>query len=158
MIDQADFRELMSRLPSPVCVVTTDGPAGLAGLTVSAACSVTDTPPTMLVCVNRSSRSYAALMENREICINVLGSRQQEIAMRFASSKGDMAEKFEGLPTHKLRGGAPAIEGCLASLDCSIVKTADIGTHTVLFCEVHASSSEEDEGLTYFRRAFLCLS
>nr|WP_242009970.1 flavin reductase family protein [Acetobacter conturbans] len=116
----------MSRLPSPVCVVTTNGPAGLASLTVSAVYSVTDTPPTMLVCVNHSSRSYEPLTGNCEICINVLGSRKQEIAMRFASSKGSLVEKFEGFSTHRLRGSALAIEGCLASLDCTIVRTADM--------------------------------
>lgn len=101
---------------------------------------------------------YAALMENRKIRINILGLCQQDIAMRFALSKGDIKEKFDTLFTHRRRDGAPAIAGCLTSPDCTLVKTANFGTHTVLFYKVHAPSSTEGDGLTSFRRAFLSLS
>ena len=39
-------------LSAAVNVVTTDGPAGRHGFTASAVCSVTDNPPTLLVCMN----------------------------------------------------------------------------------------------------------
>ena len=83
--------------------------------------------------MNCSHGNYAVLMENRKIHINILGLRQQDIAMRFALSKGDMKEKFDNLFTHRRRDGAPAIAGCLASPDCTLVKTPDIRIHGVLF-------------------------
>ena len=58
MVDVTDFRNAMSMLSAAVNVVTTDGPAGRHGFTASAVCSVTDTPPTLLVCMNTASRSY----------------------------------------------------------------------------------------------------
>ncbi len=48
------YRDAMARLGAAVSIVTTDGPAGRAGFTASAVCSVTDDPPTLLVCMNRS--------------------------------------------------------------------------------------------------------
>lgn len=48
-VDKQDFRDAMARLGSAVNIITTDGPAGRAGFTASAVCSVTDTPPTLLV-------------------------------------------------------------------------------------------------------------
>ncbi len=36
----------MARLAAAVNIVTTDGPAGRAGFTATAVCSVTDEPPT----------------------------------------------------------------------------------------------------------------
>jgi hypothetical protein len=45
---QVAFRAAMAKLPAAVNVVTTNGPQGRAGITtVSAVCSVTDTPPTV---------------------------------------------------------------------------------------------------------------
>jgi hypothetical protein len=45
----------MARLGAAVNVVTTDGSAGRCGFTASAVCAITDEPPTLLVCMNRSS-------------------------------------------------------------------------------------------------------
>ena len=48
-VDQAQFREAMSRLGAAVHVVTTAGPAGIAGFTATAVVSVSDQPATLLV-------------------------------------------------------------------------------------------------------------
>lgn len=50
IVDQQTFRDAMSCMGAAVNIITTDGPAGRAGFTASAVCSVTDTPPTLLVC------------------------------------------------------------------------------------------------------------
>jgi hypothetical protein len=59
-VSREQFRDAMARLGAAVNIVTTDGTAGRAGFTASAVCSVTDDPPTLLVCLNRSSRGSAA--------------------------------------------------------------------------------------------------
>ena len=45
-VEKQDFRNAMARLGAAVNIITTDGPAGRAGFTASAVCSVTDTPQT----------------------------------------------------------------------------------------------------------------
>ena len=64
-LDSAHFREAMSRIVTAVHILTTDGAAGRLGATVSAVCSVTDDPCSILVCVNRASRVHAAILKNR---------------------------------------------------------------------------------------------
>lgn len=46
LADKASFRDAMAHVGAAVNIITTDGPAGRAGFTASAVCSVTDTPPT----------------------------------------------------------------------------------------------------------------
>ena len=55
------FLQGMSRAAQTVNIVTTDGPAGRAGVTVSAMASVSaDTPqPTLLVCVHELAQAVA---------------------------------------------------------------------------------------------------
>ena len=67
MIEATDFRNAMSLLTTAVNVVTTKGVSGAHGFTASAVCSVTDTPPTLLVCMNQTSRSHAYLIYNKTI-------------------------------------------------------------------------------------------
>ena len=57
------FVDAMSRVASTVHIVTTDGPGGRVGATVSAMTSVSaDTPmPTLLVCLNRAVRFRTAV-------------------------------------------------------------------------------------------------
>ena len=64
-----DYRDAMACLGAAVNIVTTDGAAGRAGLTASAICSVTDDPPTLLVCANRGSSAYGSVMGNKVGCM-----------------------------------------------------------------------------------------
>ena len=86
-VDRDAFRDAMSLLGAPVVLVTTDGPAGRQGLTVSAITSVSDDPPTVLVCLNRSNRSHAAFLRNGIIRISILGRGHDALAGTFASSR-----------------------------------------------------------------------
>jgi flavin reductase (NADH) len=153
---QLSFRSAMANLSAAVNVVTTDGAAGRAGVTVSAACSVTDAPPTMLLCVNRSSRSHDVVLANGRVCINVLGDDHEEIARCFAGATGVSGEdRFAvgswDLTTH----GVPVLRDALTSLVGRIVSTREHGSHTVAFVEVDAVASGRDEGaLVYFQRRF----
>ena len=65
IVDQQTFRDAMSCMGAAVNIITTDGPAGRAGFTASAVCSVTDTPPTLLVCLNRRESVSQDIKANR---------------------------------------------------------------------------------------------
>ena len=58
------YREGMSNLAGAVNIVTTNGPAGKAGFTATAVCSVSDNPATLLVCLNRSASVYDVFNQN----------------------------------------------------------------------------------------------
>jgi len=154
-VERNEFREAMSRLGAAVNIVTTDGAAGLHGLTASAVCSVTDDPPTLLVCVNRGSNVHAALSTNGVLCVNVLASRHQQLSDLFGRGAASVEERFAGGQWRKLGTGAPALADAAVSLDCRIAKTTEMGTHSVFFCEVVAIAlGAEPEGLIYFNRAY----
>ncbi len=51
---QQHFRNSMAKLAAGVNIITTNGIAGKCGITATAVCSVTDTPPTIMVCINKA--------------------------------------------------------------------------------------------------------
>jgi flavin reductase len=83
IVSKTDFRQAMSRLGAAVNVITTAGVAGKAGFTASAVCSVTDEPPTLLVCLNRNASVYHAVKQNGVLCVNTLGAGHQHISDLF---------------------------------------------------------------------------
>lgn len=153
---QREFRAAMANLSAAVNVITTDGPRGRAGMTVSAACSVTDSPPTVLVCVNRSSRSHDVLVANGRICVNVLGADQDDLAMHFAgATKVPTAERFADGPWDFDGDGVPVLRDAIASVIGRITSERTLGSHSVLFVEVEKVRTKQDSGaLVYFQRRF----
>ncbi|WP_454688084.1 flavin reductase [Achromobacter aloeverae] len=155
MIDKASYRQAMSGLGAAVNVITSDGEAGRAGCTVSAVCSVTDDPPTLLVCINRASKNNAIIRENGNLCVNVLAGDQSHIAMQFATKDVPMDTRFASASWERLETGAPALVDSVAALDCAVISMNEVGTHTVFYCEIKAlRSSPSRDGLMYFGRDF----
>src|ERR1700741_2958016 len=87
-IEPAAFLEAMGRLGAAVHVITTAGPGGKAGATATAVCSVSDVPPTLLMCFNRRSQTNPSVVENGVFCVNTLGDGGAEIAYIFAGRTG----------------------------------------------------------------------
>lgn len=155
MVDATDFKNAMSLLTSAVNVVTTMGASGRHGFTASAVCSVTDTPPTLLVCMNKSSRSHANFLENKVLCVNVLNAEQAHLSHAFASSKYSPEERFNQANWTELETGSPVLSNALVSFDCEIGQIQEVGTHTILICPIVAiQQNQEDQALVYFNRAY----
>lgn len=155
---QREFRAAMANLSAGVNIVTTDGPRGRAGITVSAACSVTDEPPTMLVCVHRASRAHDVLTGNERVCVNVLGSGQQDLALRFAGATGlPMHERFAGVVCDFAE--VPVLRDAAASVIGRLGQVRAQGSHSVMFVEVERVVTRSGSGaLVYFQREFHSLA
>jgi len=145
----------MAGLGAAVNIITSDGPGGLAGCTVSAVCGVTDEPPTLVVCINRGSKNNEVVRANGCLCVNVLAAGQQEAAMQFSSKGFSVEERFAGVEWDCLVTGAPVLAGTVSALDCEVRSMMDVGTHTVFMCEIKAVRTSNDrDALIYFGRSF----
>jgi flavin reductase (DIM6/NTAB) family NADH-FMN oxidoreductase RutF len=148
----------MSHAACTVSIVTTDGPGGRAGVTVSAMASVSaDTPkPTMLVCVHHLSPAAAAIVENKVLCVNVLRDDQSYISDTFAGRfKDQVANKFDCTDWVESPSGAPRISDPLVAFDCTLLSGERIGTHHIFLCEVQdLYVSSRGSPLIYANRAY----
>lgn len=154
MIEAVDFKNAMSSLTCAVNVVTTAGESGRYGFTASAVCSVTDTPPTLLVCMNKGSYLHSHFVNNKILAVNVLGAHHQSISTVF-SSKMNSEERFKHGVWKELKTGAPVLEDSLVSFDCHIEQIQEVGTHNIFICRIVAiQQTQQDKGLIYFKRAY----
>lgn len=161
-----NFIDAMSLCANSVCVVSTDGAAGLGGLTVSAMSSVSADPddqadgPTMLICVHANSTSLPLILENGVFCINILGQDDDKIAEIFAGRHGlTGSARFEGIRYAPLITGAPVFADALAAFDCTVLKSETIGTHHVIFGVVRGVTlTPQTAPLIYHKRRFRALA
>jgi len=138
------FKAGMRRLAAGVCIITTaDGTGMRSGLTATAVCSLSAQPPLLLACLNRSSRSYAAVAASGCFAVNVLAADAAGIAQRFASSSSGES-KFEGGEWRAATTGAPVLATALAAFDCRLERVVEAGTHAILIGEVAGVSLRPD--------------
>ncbi|MEP6869233.1 MAG: flavin reductase family protein [Novosphingobium sp.] len=153
-IEAPAFRAAMARLASAVTLVTTDGPAGRRGLAATAVTSITDSPPNLLVCVNKSARSNAMIKQNGVFSVNVLSHDQENLVGAF-SGPSDNDPFSNSALWERLETGAPTLKETLASLDCTLDQIINIGTHSLFVGHVVAVRiGSATQGLVYFDRAF----
>lgn len=149
------FKEAMARVAGAVHIVTTDGPAGRAGFTATAVCSVTADPPTLLVCVNAGSSVGQIIAVNQVVGINTIGSGFNDLALLMGGKTGTL-DRFATANWTAGQYGAPLLEGAMVSFECIADRSHDCGTHRVLFCRVMAvqlGDAALDPSL-YFNRGF----
>ncbi len=130
------FLQGMSQAASTVNVVTTDGPAGRHGITVSAMVSVSaDTPqPTLLVCVHHLSAVAQAVLDNGVFCVNILRDDQAYLSESFAGRSGARGEEKFGCAQWTTQvTGAPRVVDPLVAFDCRVTASDRVGSHYVIF-------------------------
>ncbi|WP_144576720.1 NADH-dependent FMN reductase RutF [Agrobacterium sp. DE0009] len=152
-----DYRNAMARLGAAVNIVTTDGAAGRAGFAATAVCSVSDNPPTLLVCLNRNSSAYKVVKANAVVCVNTLAAHHEVLSTLFGG-KTPAEERFAAGSWGLLETGAPVLKDALVSFDCRIREAHDGGTHDILICDVvDMKINDGDEALMYFNRRYRML-
>lgn len=136
-VEPQTYRDAMAHFAGHVHVVTTDGPAGRRGATVIAACSVSDSPPMVLVCLNRQNPRNEPFVKNGNFALNTLSSHHEALAAGFSGQTGlPPDERFALGRWDILSTGAPTLADALAVFDCELVDTKDLATHRVLFGKV----------------------
>ncbi|WP_180899785.1 flavin reductase family protein [Martelella soudanensis] len=154
-----NFRQAMAMFPGAVTVVTTGEGDDRRGMTATAVCSVTDDPPSLLVCINRKAETGAEITRNGRFCVQLLNDQDHALALRFAGTAGLRgAEKFEPGRWKTCSLGMPRLEGARAALSCVVTAKHDVGSHRIFVGEIRdIELSTDGEALVYVRSAFRSL-
>lgn len=134
-----NLRMAMRGVAMTVAIVTTGDHHAPVVLTATSVTSVSLDPPSLLVCVNRSTRLHRAIGISGVFRVSFLRVGQEEIAAAFGSSHGT---RFATGDWDFDVAYGPHLSGAMASLGCRLEHLVDQGTHTIFFgavCEVEMS-------------------
>lgn len=132
-----DYRDAMAQYAGHVQLVTTVFNGVRRGVTVTAACSVSDNPPIVLICLNRSHQANSIFLDSGVFAINTLAVQHQALAASFAGLDGKaMEDRFAMADWDFVTTGAPTLTDANAVFDCRLLERKDMATHMVLFGEV----------------------
>ena len=155
-MDPDTFRAVLGRFASGVTVVTaTDAERQDHGMTVSAFCSLSLSPPLVLVCIDRAASMHGLLEPDVAFAVNILSAGQEAISRRF--STGDPPNRFEGLGYARGQTGVPLLDDVLAWLECRVASRHEEGDHTVVIGRVETAGARQDRPLLYYRGGYATL-
>ena len=134
MSDQGDFRKAMRNYIYSVSILSNKNIDGeLNAITVSSVTSISMEPPSLLVCINKSSRIHDTLIKNSDFCINLLNKNQQEIS-NICSTDSLYDQRFDHDKWNTQT--IPFLEEAQANIFCSIEDLVPYHTHTIVIGRV----------------------
>ncbi len=136
-LDPISYRDAMSRLAGHVQLITAANGGERRGVTVTASCSVSDSPPTVLVCLNGANPRNDIFVRGDSFALNLLGDEHRALAHAFSGrDQLDMERRFALGQWRQLATGSPILVNATAAFDCRLIEVKTIATHLVLFGEV----------------------
>jgi cob(II)yrinic acid a,c-diamide reductase len=158
-LDPLTYRDAMSRLAGHVHIVTAAHEGERRGVTITAACSVSDSPATLLVCLNSANPRNDIFARSGSFALNLLGADQMDLADVFSGRNNiEPATRFEHGTWDELKTGAPILREAVAAFDCRLIDIKTVATHIVLFGEVvGVTLGEQKPALVYLDRDYRTL-
>ena len=156
--DAGLLRDAMRRGAGGVSVVTTGRGPDRNGMTVTSAISLSMSPPTMLVAVDRGTSTWPVLVAAGHFAVNMPSARQVAVAERFAGRGGlKGAARYAGADWFRLGSGTWGLADALAVIDCRIEEIIERHSHAIVLGTVLAVHPGDDplaEPLVYAAGAF----
>jgi flavin reductase len=154
MSDQGDFRKAMRNYIYSVSILSNKNIDGeLNAITVSSVTSISMEPPSLLVCINKSSRIHDTLIKNSDFCINLLNKNQQEIS-NICSTDSLYDQRFDHDKWNTQT--IPFLEEAQANIFCSIEDLVPYHTHTIVIVKVlNAISNDKINTLIYINGKYV---
>ena len=133
-----EFRAALGMFATGVTIVTASTAEGkLIGLTANSFNSVSLNPPLVLWSLGKAAASMAAFSTGSHYAINILGSGQKDLALRFAA-KGE--DRFADIVFQEGVCGAPLLSGTAATFECYNRSRYEEGDHVIFVGEVERCS------------------
>jgi flavin reductase (DIM6/NTAB) family NADH-FMN oxidoreductase RutF len=154
-VNPLEFRQAMRNWSTGVTIVTVNYQGFQHGMTVSSFASISLTPATVLVSLEREARTHDLLVESGNFGVTILTAGQQKVSERFAGEFTEFENRFEGFNTFTLVSGVPFLEGGSAFFDCRVIQTYSLATNTLFLGEVMAvQEGMAGPPLLYYNRQY----
>lgn len=151
-VDAERFKTAMRAFATGVVIVTVEVDGRIWGLTINSCCSISASPPQVLISLAHGASCREPLLRTRRFGLSVLAAGQRELAELGAVPGGP--KYVDAFSEHPGAEVPATIAGALAHLDCSVAETFEVSDHTLVIGLVEHAIVGTGEPLLYFDRSF----
>jgi flavin reductase len=139
LVDDAElFRQAFRRHATTVVIVTYfDGAGRPCGMTATSMCSLSASPPSLLVSISRTSRAHAEITERGRYGVNLLSVGQRSVAFHCSRPGIDKVLRPEWLARDVPAEATPRLHGSLAHLECVVNTSYEAFSHSLFVGLIH---------------------
>jgi flavin reductase (DIM6/NTAB) family NADH-FMN oxidoreductase RutF len=153
---RASFKLAMRRFPAAVSVITAADQTRQHGMTATAVTSLSLDPPSLIVCINRSTLLHDVMTLGRHFCVNVLRKDQAELSAAFSGAL-TAEERFKLGSWQTSPEGVNYLADAQINLFCRKVAAVPYGTHMIFIGEAEAVHAHGPiEPLIYQDATYCC--
>lgn len=146
----------MSRFASGIAIITARDDERDFGMTVNAFCSVSLSPPLVLVCVDHKATMHDLLLRQPKLGISIMASEHEAHCRRFADK--NETQRFEGVPCQRGESSVMLLDDAMTHLECQLVHHCEAGDHTIFIAQVERGSMREGRPLLFYGGQFAQLA
>lgn len=151
-MDSDTFRRILSRFASGIAIITARDGERDVGMTVSAFCSVSLSPPLVLVCVDHGASMHDLLLRHPKLGINIMAAEHESHCRRFADK--NETRRFDGVRCTRGEAAVMLLDDAIAHLECQLVQHCVAGDHTVFIAQVERGAAREGRPLLHYAGHF----
>ena len=145
---QDNFRLAMRKYIYSVSIMSNkDSNNNLNAITVSSVTSISMEPPSILICINKSSKIHDSIVLDSKFCINLLNKDQHELS-NICSDDQKHDQRFADQNWNL--DNLPFLKNAQANIFCKVDKLSSYHTHTIVIGLVEdANFADTISTLTY---------
>ena len=145
---QDNFRLAMRKYIYSVSIMSNrDSNDNPNAITVSSVTSISMEPPSILICINKSSKIHDSIVSGSKFCINLLTKDQHELS-NICSDDQKHDQRF--VDQNWNLDNLPFLENAQANIFCKVDKLSSYHTHTIVIGLVEdANFADTISTLTY---------
>jgi flavin reductase (DIM6/NTAB) family NADH-FMN oxidoreductase RutF/rubredoxin len=128
----------LQRIGYGVYIVSSKKDGSINGQIANTVFQITSEPPTIAVSINKQNLTHGYIESSKVFAVSVLSKdAPMELIGRFGFKSGREVDKLNGIG-HKIGvTGAPIVtDYALSYMECEVVNSLDVGTHTVFIGKV----------------------
>ncbi len=135
-------RKIWRGFGTTVSLLATEWEGRRYAMLATAVTSLSMDPPSLVVCINRSSSAYDAFVQRRAFSLGVLSADLEELGLHLAQATGQ--ERFAKGSWKDMEApgevvdGLPWLKDAQATLFCEIDNSVDFGTHTIFMARIQS--------------------
>jgi flavin reductase len=151
-IGVSEFRKAMRSFPASVSIVTTGSQGTRFGMTASSVTGLSDSPASLILCVNREASSHEALARCRVFAVNLLNENNADLAEKFSSAP--QSERFVGSRWKEGPFGLPMVADGAQVFCCTKNDVVEAFSHSIIVGTIFGVEGNCPNALLYRDGAF----
>ncbi|MHA2247662.1 MAG: flavin reductase family protein [Candidatus Hodarchaeales archaeon] len=139
IVEKQIINPTLNFFPAPVVLLSCGTLENANIITLAWSGVMCSKPPIISASIRPQRYSYHLVVELQEFVINIPTADQLEAANICGTKSGKDIDKWKECsftPVKAEKVSVPLILECLINIECKVIRTIDIGTHTIFFGEV----------------------